>query len=200
MNKLTTVKLAIAGVLVGMLSACASGPRVYTDADATADFGQFRTYAFLEAAGKNAEADYQTLSGQRIEDAIALAMEARGYRLDIEQPDLLINFHLNTEEKTRTSPPVYVGGYYGYRGGMYVGWPGYVEPGYVDSYTEGTLTVDLVNRHSNQMVWEGTAVSRVTSSVREAPNETVRAAVASIFAQYPYRAGTSTPLDIGTQP
>lgn len=187
----TTLKLALVGAMALVLSACASGPRVYTDADPTADFGQFQTYAFLEAAGKNAEAQYQTLSGQRVEDAIALAMQARGYKLDIEQPDLLINFHLKTEEKTRSSPPVYVGGYYGYRSGMYVGWPGYIEPGYVDSYTEGTLTVDLVNRRSNQMVWEGTAVARVTSAVREAPNETVRGAVASIFAQYPYRAGSN---------
>ncbi|WP_412558601.1 DUF4136 domain-containing protein [Thalassospira sp. MIT1370] len=188
---MTKMKLVIAGVMTLMLSACAaSGPRIYTDVDPAADFSQFRTFAFMEEAGKNAEAQYQTLSGQRIEDAISTALEARGYRVDIHNPDILINFHLKTQEKTRSSPPVYVGGYYGYRSGMYVGWPGYVEPGYVDTYTEGTLTVDMVNRRTNQMVWEGTAVARVTSSVREAPNETVRNAVASIFAQYPYVAGS----------
>ncbi len=188
---MTKMKLVIAGVMTLMLSACAaSGPRIYTDVDPAADFSQFRTFAFMEEAGKNAEARYQTLSGQRIEDAISTALEARGYRVDIHNPDILINFHLKTQEKTRSSPPVYAGGYYGYRSGMYVGWPGYVEPGYVDTYTEGTLTVDMVNRRTNQMVWEGTAVARVTSSVREAPNETVRNAVASIFAQYPYVAGS----------
>ncbi len=193
---LKTVKLALVGAMAMALSACANGPRVYTDADPATDFGQFRTFAFVEGAGKDAEARYQTLSGQRIEDAINLAMVSRGYQLDIHTPDLLINFHLKTQEKTRSSPPVYVGGYYGYRSGMYVGWPGYVEPGYVDSYTEGTLTIDLVNRQTEQMVWEGTAVSRVTSAVREAPNETVRAAVASIFAKYPYVAGSSVPQPI----
>ena len=93
---LKTVKLALVGAMAMALSACASGPRVYTDADPATDFGQFRTFAFVEGAGKDAEARYQTLSGQRIEDAINLAMVSRGYELDIHTPDLLINFHLKT--------------------------------------------------------------------------------------------------------
>ena len=193
---MTKMKLVLVTMMAMALSACASGPRIYTDADPTADFGQFQTFAFVEGAGKDAEAQYKTLSGQRIEDAINQAMVSRGYALDIHNPDLLINFHLKTKEKTRSSPPVYMGGYYGYRSGMYVGWPGYVEPGYVDSYTEGTLNIDLVNRRTRQMVWEGTAVARVTSAVRDAPNETVRNAVASIFAQYPYRAGSNAMVPV----
>jgi hypothetical protein len=193
MSALTKMKLVLVAILAMAVSACASGPRIYTDADPTADFGKFRTFAFVEGAGKDIAGQYQTLSGQRIEDAINLAMVSRGYQLDIHQPDLLINFHLMTVEKTRASPPVYMGGYYGYRSGMYVGWPGYVEPGYVDSYTEGTLSIDLVDRRTRQMVWEGTAVARVTTTMRETPNETVRAAVASIFASYPYVAGNPMP-------
>ncbi|MBC05936.1 DUF4136 domain-containing protein [Thalassospira sp.] len=196
---LGTVKFALVGAMAMVLTACASGPRIYTDADPASDFGQFTTFAFVDGAGKDAEAEYKTLSGQRIEDAINLAMVSRGYQLDIHNPDLLINFHLKTQEKTRSSPPVYMGGYYGYRSGMYVGWPGYVEPGYVDSYTEGTLNIDLVDRRTRQMVWEGTAISRVTSAVREAPNETVRAAVASIFAKYPYVAGNPVPQPLPQQ-
>ncbi|MCC9623960.1 DUF4136 domain-containing protein [Thalassospira sp. MA62] len=186
-------KLMIVGAMAVLLSACATGPRVYTDHDPAADFGQFQTFAFLETAGQNLEKQYTTLAGQRIEDAISAALEARGYRVDIRNPDLLINFDLKTQDKTRTSPPMYVGGYYGYRSGMYVGWPGYIEPGYVDNYTEGTLTIDVVNRRTNQMVWEGTAIARVTNDMRKAPNESVRSAVASIMAQYPYVAGNPTP-------
>ncbi|WP_102784066.1 DUF4136 domain-containing protein [Thalassospira sp. GB04J01] len=188
------VKTAIAGLLVGMLAACASGPKVYIDADPAADFSRYQSFAFFEGAGKSAEEKYTTLSGQRIEDAISTALEARGYRVDINNPDFLVNFHLKTEEKTQTSPPVYMGGYYGYRGGMYVGWPGYTEPGYTSTYTEGTLSIDFVDRRTNQMIWEGTSVGRVTSSIRDAPNEAVRTAVASIFAKYPYVAGSSVPV------
>ncbi len=197
---LGTVKFALIGAMAMVLTACASGPRIYTDVDPAADFGQFRTFAFVESAGKDAEATYKTLSGQRIEDAINQAMVSRGYQLDIHHPDILINFHLKTVEKTRSSPPVYYGGYYGYRSGMYVGWPGYVEPGYVDSYTEGTLSIDLVDRRTRQMVWEGTAVARVSSAIRENPDAAVRNALASIFAHYPYRAGISTPYELMTQP
>lgn len=194
------VKHAVAGLVVLLLSACAQGPRVYTDADPAADFAQFRTFAFIDTAGKNVDAQYQTLSGQRLEDAITAALEARGYEVDIHHPDLLVNFNLYTAEKTRTSPPVYYGGYYGYRSGMYVGWPGYVTPGHVDNYTEGTLTVDLVDRRSNQMVWEGTAIARVTSAARKNPDEALRNAVAAIFAQYPYVAGSNMPLPPSPSP
>ena len=113
-----------------------------------------------------------------------------GYAVDINNPDLLINFHLKTEEKTRTSPPVYYGGYYGYRSGVYMGWPGYVEPGHIDTYTEGTLSIDLVNRRTNQMVWEGTAVARVTDTSMANTDQAVREAVGAIFAQYPFVAGS----------
>lgn len=188
------VRSAIAGILVAMLAACASGPRVYTDADPATDFSRYQSFAFMEGAGNAVEEDYKTLSGQRIEDAITRALQARGYHLDIHHPDFLVNFNLATEEKTRTSPPVYVGGHYGYRSGMYVGWPGYVQPGSADRYTEGTLNIDFVDRQTNQMIWEGSAVDRVTSSMRDAPDATVRGAVASIFAKYPYVAGSNVPV------
>lgn len=191
---MTTVKLAIAGLMVLVLGACATGPRVYTDADPATGFGQFVSFAFMEGAGKSGSSQYQTLSGQRIEDAISASLEARGYAVDINNPDLLINFHLKTEEKTRTSPPVYYGGYYGYRSGVYMGWPGYVEPGHIDTYTEGTLSIDLVNRRTNQMVWEGTAVARVTDTSMANTDQAVREAVGAIFAQYPFVAGSSVPV------
>ena len=187
------VKIMMAGAMAMLLSACATGLRVYTDADPAADFSRYRTFAFYESAGKSDE-KYATLHGQRIEDAVSAALEARGYSVDINTPDLLINYHLKTEEKTRTSPPVYYGGYYGYRSGMYVGWPGYVEPGYVDNYTEGTITVDMVDRRTDQMIWEGTAIGRIDSEFRNNPDLGVRNAVAAIFGKYPYVAGSSVPV------
>ena len=187
-------KTAIAGVLVAMLAACATGPRVYTDADPATDFGRYQSFAFMEGAGKADDGDYKTLSGQRIEDAVTSALQARGYQLDIHNPDFLVNFNLATEEKIQRSAPVYVGGRHGYRNGMYVGWPGYVQPGYVDSYTQGTLNIDFVDRETNQMIWEGSAVGRVTTSMRDAPNAAIRSAVASIFNKYPYVAGRSAPM------
>ncbi len=189
-NIMRIVRIAIVGILVGMLAACSTGPRVYTDVDPVADFGQYQSFAFFESAGKSTE-KYGTLMGQRLEDAISSALEARGYQVDTRHPDILVNYHIEEIEKQRVQPTTFHGGYYGYRNGMYVGWPGYVEPGYVDTYTEGTITIDLVDRRADQMIWEGTAVGRVTNDMRNAPDQSVRNAIAAIFGKYPYVAGSN---------
>jgi hypothetical protein len=47
-------------------------------------------------------------------------MDARGYRKVDTNPDLLVNFNANVQEKAdvESMPGPYAGGYYGYRGGM----------------------------------------------------------------------------------
>lgn len=77
------------------------------------------------------------------------------------------------------------------RGGDYGAWGGY---GYntsthVDQYTEGTVNVDMVDISANQMVWEGVAVGRLKEDrSNEELTENINAAVASMFAEYPFRA------------
>ena len=80
-----------------------------------------------------------------------------------------------------------MGGYYGYRRGRYGAYGGYpATQTEVRQYTEGTLTIDLVDTRSDQLVWEGTAVGRVRESVRENLEEAVNNVVAEIFTRYPY--------------
>jgi hypothetical protein len=188
------VVMLLAGAL---LSACANVPNVQTDVDPQADFGQYQSYAFFESAGKDSKAKYATLTGKRMEDAIAHRMEARGYKLDIHHPDLLINYHMQTRDKQVVRPDMRYGasyGYYGYRNGMYVGWPGYAEPSYVDSYTEGTVSVDIVDRRTNQMVWSGTVSGRVSQADLANPDQHIEQAIGAIFAKYPYHAGDPAPV------
>ncbi len=44
----TPFRLLLAVLLTLLLAACATGPRVSTDADPTVDFSAYRTYAFYE--------------------------------------------------------------------------------------------------------------------------------------------------------
>ncbi|MDP2697606.1 DUF4136 domain-containing protein [Thalassospira sp.] len=194
------IRIWAAALMVTVLTACAASmPRVYTDADHAADFGQYHSYAFFESAKQVGE-EYGTLMGQRIEDAIAAKMAERGYVLDIHQPDMLINFHVKRTDKQRVRPATVYGGYggyggrYGSRSGMYMGWPGYVEPGYADSYAEGTITVDMVDRVTNQMIWEGTAIRRLSDSDLRNPDPSVSETINSIFNNYPFVAGQSAPV------
>jgi hypothetical protein len=73
----------------------------------------------------------------------------------------------------------------GYRYGRYGYWGGYNEQVVVSNYTEGTLVLDFVDRASNQMIWTGAAIGRVTEKVRDNLATAVNNVVADIFAKYP---------------
>lgn len=169
---------------------CASGPRVYVNQDPEADFGRYRTYDFETPMGTDKEDDTRSLLTIFVRTAIAHELDERGYRKVEADPDLRVNAYAETEEKIRTyESPAAPYGYYHYRSGHYGVWGGYAYETHVDQYTEGTLTIDLVDEGRAQLVWEGTIVGQVGIEEREAMQATVDAAVGKVFERFPYRAG-----------
>lgn len=175
------------GILLafGLLTACSS-PKIITNVDPNADFGRYRTYGFTEVLGTDSD-EYQSLKTQFLKQAVARELEARGYT-DADQPDLLVNFYLQSQEKlATTSTP---SAYYGYRGyGGYGTWGGY--GGYettVTQYTEGTLNIDLVDSRRMQLVWEGAIIGEVTDKMRRELEKSIDEAVHDLFEQFPFTA------------
>ena len=178
-----------------LLAACATGPRITSEVDPQADFGKYRSFAFyaplaLESAG------YATPTTDRIKTATRAQMESRGYVYNAEQPDLLVNINGNLQERTdvTTMPSMDYAHYYSYRARGYVSVPVWRDETHVSQYTEGTLNIDVIDRAQNKMVWEGIAVGRVGKMKPEERAVRIDAAVADIFAQFPYRAGSGTPV------
>jgi hypothetical protein len=84
--------------------------------------------------------------------------------------------------------------FYSYRARSYFAVPVWYDQARVSQYTEGTLTVDLVDADRNHLVWTGDAIGRVT---QESPQERALAAdeaIAAIFMQYPYTTGSGQPV------
>ena len=193
MLRARTWSFALIAALV--LAACATGPRVRTDYDPTADFGRYQTWGFYKPIAME-ESGYSTWISERIKDNVRREMEARGYRYAESNPDMLVNFQGIVREKTDvwTTPRSDFQYFYSYRRRAYFAVPVWYDETQVSQYTEGTLTVDLVDAARNRMVWTGAAIGRV---VRQTPQERlaeVDTAISSIFAQYPYRAGSSHPV------
>lgn len=169
---------------------CASGPRVRVERDKTVDFSQYRTFAFAEPLGTD-RAGYETLVSGYLKAATQRELLARGILLVEANPQLLVNFNgkLNEKLRTTTTPSSGIsfayghGGYYGYRTGLYTTWPLYDTQ--VQSYTEGTLNIDVIDAERKQMVWEGVAVGRVTDETMENLKPKIDEAVRAIFANYP---------------
>jgi hypothetical protein len=185
MRKLYQLITILAAVI--LMSACASSTKIHSDYDPNVDFSKFKTYGYYSPMGIE-NPNYSSLLGQMFRDALDAQMLPRGY-VKSDNPDLLINVSARLEDKTKvtttSSPTMYGGGYYGYRGGMYDPWGGY---GYgtsthVSQYTEGTVNVDMVDIAQKRMVWDNE--DRKSGELRQE----IMDGIAEMFTNYPFRAG-----------
>jgi hypothetical protein len=196
-NLATILKAVALPVVILLASGCASGPDLRSDYDRSANFAEYETYNFFADAGPG-DGKYQSLFSKYVEAAIDQEMQARGYRKTDDDPDLLINFNAILQDKTKvtTSPAPYGVGYYGYRGGFYDPWYGYgyAQETNVSQYTEGTFNIDLVDAEKKKLVWECVGVGRVSDKQLENIEGAVKAAVPQYFQNFPFRAGSNTPV------
>jgi hypothetical protein len=126
--------------------------------------------------------------------AVANQLESRGF-VYTENPDLLVNFYIHTEEKIRSrTTPTMGGGYYGYRDPYYDTWGGYGgTETRIEQYTQGTLNIDFVDAQRKSLVWEGSVSGRITEKVLKNLSTEIEKAVDDIFGAFPV-----PPLDAET--
>jgi hypothetical protein len=171
-------------ILVVGLSACASGPKIRVDGDPTVNLATYKTFGFFENLQTD-KSSYSTMITSRLKEATRREFRRRGYE-ESEQPQLLVNFNTNVENRTEVqSSPAPSAGFYGYRGGMYGAWGGYPQEVYTTNYQEGTLVMDLVDAQKKQLVWQAVAQARLTKKVMENPGATIDAVITEMFEKYP---------------
>ena len=179
---------ALLGILLVAGCATTSAPNSRIDYDKKADFSVYRTFGFPKETGTD-RGGYSTLVTSYFKSSVTTAMEARGYKYTEDHPDLLVNFYMNTRERTetRSQPNSTLGyGYYGYRYGLYNAWPMYDEDRTV-TYKVGTINLDIVDAEKKQLVWEGISEGRVSEEAMANPKVTVNAVVTELMRQYPGR-------------
>jgi hypothetical protein len=183
---LSSLGLALCAAV--LLAGCASnrGPDTRIDYDKSVDFSVYRTFGFPKETGTD-RGGYSTLVTSYFKNSVTTAMEARGYKYEAEHPDLLVNFFMNTRERTELRPGMDPrAGYYGYRYGLYSPWPLYDDDRTV-TYKIGTINVDIVDAEKKQLVWEGVSEGRVSDEMMANPKVTVNAVVTELMRQYPGR-------------
>lgn len=186
-----TVRWLVAAALLGLLAACATGPRISSDSDPRADFSAYRTFAFYSPLAIEREG-YASLVSGRMKAAARAEMEARGYRYSEADPDLWLNINAYMQQRTDVStiPDVDYAYYYSYRARGYVAVPYWHDRTTVSRYTEGTMNIDLVDAERNALVWEGIAVGRVRRNQDPLERDAaIDATIRDIFAAYPHTAG-----------
>jgi hypothetical protein len=181
---------AFALLSVVLLAGCATGPRITTDSDPSADFARYRSFAFYEPLAVETEG-YSTPSSSRMKAAVRRELESRGYVYDESAPDLQVNINAYVDERTDVynTPQMETALYYSYRARSYVAVPYWTNRTDVYRYAEGTLNVDLVDAREKALVWEGVAVGRMARLKPAERAARIDATIADIFAEYPHRAG-----------
>ncbi len=180
-------RLLLAGSMLSLLAiaGCSSGPTIRSNVDQSVDFTRFRTFGFLQPLSTDREG-YQSFVSRDLMIAAEREMRALGFQRTDTNPDLLVNFAANLDQRMRvTQTPQTTGSFGSHRRGFYSTWPSYRTE--VRQWTEGSLNVDIIDASRMQLVWEGVAVKRITRSTAENIGPVLDSAVRDIFAQFPAR-------------
>jgi len=173
---LQTISLSL---LLVVIVSCSS-VRVASDYDSTADFSQYKTFAFFKSGIDKAEIN--DLDKRRILRAIESELLAKGYTKS-ENPDLLVSIFTKSREKVNVYNNNGWGGYgYGW------GWnPWYSRGAYgtsVSTSTEGTLYIDLIDGTKKELVWQGMGTGYLTQG-REKKEARIKEFVSKVMEKYP---------------
>jgi len=181
-----TLLLAGAALLLG---ACETTPRVTSQTAPGANVGQYQTYNFMEKLGTDT-AGYTSITTQWLKQAVSRELEARGLQRS-DSPQLLVNLQATSKDKVQGDPDpqvsVSVGhGGWGHRGDWGTGVGVGIGTGRdVETVTYDTLTVDLVDKAHNSLVWSASGEYRPTTKTRADGAATVNSTVSKLFAKYP---------------
>lgn len=170
--------------LILILAACSSAKVLHSEKAEEADLSTYKTFDFykVDATGDTSQQFSNRIV--KLEDAIAVKLQQFGYLLSKTNPDLIINIGVVVDEQMQTRQTDFRTDAPRYIGQRRYSWKSReVEVG---RYREGTVTVDLVDRKQNTLVWTGT-VQGVIPQQEARLDAAVKSGVNKLFAKYPGR-------------
>lgn len=190
-----TLKTMAVCLLIGTVavSCSVSSSAIVTDYDQEANFNNYRTFYWSDDFQMENEREeeplfFNTLIKKRLKAAIRPQMESRGYVLDENNPDLLVDSRVVVQTRNISSGnsyPYFPGyghgyGYFGYYGYGYYG--GYQSS---EEHKEGGVVIEIIDMAKRQLIWQGFAPDVLHANTTDKQKE-IREAVAKIFAKYKY--------------
>lgn len=149
---------------------------VNTSASPTAVFGKYHTYAI-----DNSAIGLSATGTAALQSALRSSLAAKGLKESGSNSDLYIVPTVYTQQKLNVMPgggyTVFPSAYGGYRMGTVALNAG------VQTYSEGTLVIDFVDRRTHTIVFRGSGQAAVGSAERNA--NAITEAVTKIVADYP---------------
>ncbi|GGB71205.1 hypothetical protein GCM10007424_09030 [Flavobacterium suaedae] len=170
------IKLLSLLFITAFIASCTS-IRVASDYDDAIDFSNYKTYAFFKEGIDKAE--ISDLDKKRILRAVDAEMQKKGFTKS-ENPDMLVNIFTRSTEQVNVNNWGYNYGWgWGYTPWMWGG--GYST---VNSSTEGTLYIDLIDAQKKDLIWQGVGTGVLTFE-RDKKQERINEFVQKIIAEFP---------------
>jgi hypothetical protein len=154
-----------------------AGQKAHVDFDHACNFSHYQTYRW---AGQPTADGLNQLMQERVIGFVEEALAAKRLRRVATGGDLLVNFHMNVQQEevfTTIGDPGF---------GWYAGWGGGISTTTTQVIQLGTLTVDVIDSHRNQLVFQGVSTSPISSKPAHNTKRLAKA-VNEIFEKYPPR-------------
>ena len=153
-----------------------SSMTVRADHDSQYDFSEYAGFALFERKGKEPrQPQMSPIVDQRIASTVAAELKAKGFESrSPRDADLLVTFYTAVRRRV----VIHHSGWYGW--GSW-GWHGGGR--WVNSYPEGTLVIDIVDRRHRRLVWRGVGEGAFTKM--NPSDEKVAKKVSKILASFP---------------
>ena len=183
---------------------CASS-EIFTDSDTSINMSKYQSFAWYPVS--NEEFANNEFNNQIVENNIkteaSSQLQQKGYIADIDSPDIIFEYHIMVEKKTRQEQqPVYNNNPYNYRnmGNYNPNWrnnnqnninnfnnaPYIVGYKTVEiPYEEGTFTINAIDRRTNRLVWRSWAVGTVVDPLQY--ENDIKRDIQRIFKNFPFQ-------------
>ncbi len=154
-----------------LLLASCSSIQVRTDYDTHTDFSQYKSFAFYKKGID--KAPISDLDKRRILRSIETELLAKGMTKS-KNPDVLISIFTKAKKQIdvyKTYNPYYYGPY---------------ERQQITKYTEGTLLIDIIDRNTKKLLWQGVGKGALSHSSKPEKREAlIQKFVQEILEEYP---------------
>ncbi|MGQ0826797.1 MAG: DUF4136 domain-containing protein [Bacteroidota bacterium] len=208
--------LLVTIIVAVLFSKCKTYDNVYSTYDETVDFSRYRTYAWLDTKRSDTTLHYNNdIIANNAKNYIDRELTNRGYYVNLDSPDILVELVLINEKKQETVADPYNcdnNTYYNYSyNPNYNLNPYYSDPYYNNynyyyqqqfnmpynladcdysicsqqtiEYIKGTITINLIDRKLNRLVWTGSAEGDIYDP--QYLQGEIHPAIKSILLKYP---------------
>lgn len=148
-------------LLVILFSACNS-IRIKSISKPDTDFSEYNTYCWIDGCEERYEGPDYAMSYeqmQSIKEAITRNLNKKDYQNDVNNPDLLIGFHvIVNEQQTSLSDNPEILTPYKNSINYWDGYESYYNQNKLYKFLKGSLIIDIIEAGTGNVIWQSTAV------------------------------------------